>query len=120
MLWLALARPLRRIRPPGMQVPATAMRLRLLTRLRGRTTRRIPGTMRRASLMHRELTTRRIQAITAVGTIARVAPRIRAGKKRPLKHVKVVRKGGRPPRADALKLREKILRVATELFLEQG
>jgi len=49
-----------------------------------------------------------------------VATRIRAGKKEPLKHVKAVRKGGRPARADALKLREQILRVATELFLEEG
>ncbi len=31
-----------------------------------------------------------------------------------------MRKGGRPPRADALKLRQRILQAATELFLEQG
>ena len=49
-----------------------------------------------------------------------MATRIRAGKKEPVKHVKAVRKGGRPARADALKLREQILHVATELFLEEG
>jgi TetR/AcrR family transcriptional regulator, mexJK operon transcriptional repressor len=96
------------------------MRLRLLTRLRARTTRRILGTMHRASLMDREFITRRTQATTVAGIIIRVATRIRAGKKGPVKHVKAVRKGGRPPRADALKLRERILRVATELFLEEG
>ena len=31
-----------------------------------------------------------------------------------------MRKGGRPPRADALKLRQRILQAATELFLDQG
>jgi len=49
-----------------------------------------------------------------------VATRIRAGKKEPVKQVKAVRKSGRPARADALKLREQILQVATELFLEEG
>ena len=49
-----------------------------------------------------------------------MATRIRAGKKESVKHVKAVRKSGRPPRADALKLRDNILRVATALFLEQG
>jgi TetR/AcrR family transcriptional regulator, mexJK operon transcriptional repressor len=88
--------------------------------LHGRTTRRTLGTMRRASLMGREVTTRRARAITIAGIIAPVATRIRAGKKDPVKHVKTVRKGGRPPRAAALKLRERILQVATELFLEQG
>jgi TetR/AcrR family transcriptional repressor of mexJK operon len=33
---------------------------------------------------------------------------------------KAVRKSGRPPRADALLLRERILNVATELFLAEG
>jgi TetR/AcrR family transcriptional repressor of mexJK operon len=70
--------------------------------------------------MDREVITRRARAITVAGIIVRVATRIRAGKKEPLKHVKAVRKGGRPARADALKLREQILRVATELFLEEG
>jgi TetR/AcrR family transcriptional regulator, mexJK operon transcriptional repressor len=76
--------------------------------------------MRRASLMGRELIAHRNQAITVTGIIARVATRIRAGKKGAVKHVKAVRKGGRPSRADALKLRERILQVATELFLEEG
>jgi TetR/AcrR family transcriptional regulator, mexJK operon transcriptional repressor len=57
---------------------------------------------------------------TLAAIIVRVATRIRAGKKEPAKHAKVVRKGGRPLRADALKLRERILQVATELFLEEG
>jgi TetR/AcrR family transcriptional repressor of mexJK operon len=70
--------------------------------------------------MHREVITRPTQAITVAGTIIRVATRIHAGKKGPVKQVKAVSKGGRPLRADALKLRERILQVATELFLEQG
>ncbi len=49
-----------------------------------------------------------------------MATRIRAGKKDLAKHSKAVRKSGRPPRADALKLRQRILQVATELFLEHG
>jgi len=70
--------------------------------------------------MEREATARRAQAITVAGIIVRVAIRIRAGKKAPVKRVKALRKSGRPPRADALKLREQILQVATELFLEEG
>ena len=96
------------------------MPLRLLTRLRGHTTRRMLHTMARASRMGREVITRRTRATRDAGIIVRVATRIRAGKKDPAKHVQAVRKGGRPPRADALKLRQKILQVATELFLEQG
>ncbi|MEO7207190.1 MAG: TetR/AcrR family transcriptional regulator [Steroidobacteraceae bacterium] len=46
--------------------------------------------------------------------------RIRAGKKEPVKHVEVVRRSGRPPQADSLKLREQILKTATELFLVEG
>jgi TetR/AcrR family transcriptional repressor of mexJK operon len=83
-------------------------------RLRARTTRRILGTMRRASLMDRA----RITPDT--GIIVRVAIRIRADKKHPLKKVRGVRKGGRPLREDALKLRDTILRVATDSFLEHG
>ena len=97
-----------------------AMHLGLLMRLRARTTRRILGTMRRPSHMDREVITRRTRVTTVAGIIVRVATRIRAGKKEPVKHVEAVRKSGRPPRADALKLRERILHVATELFLEQG
>jgi AcrR family transcriptional regulator len=52
------------------------------------------------------------------GIIARVATRIRADKS-PLK-AREIKRGGRPPRADALKLRETILDVATALFLAQG
>jgi TetR/AcrR family transcriptional repressor of mexJK operon len=48
-----------------------------------------------------------------------VATRIRVDKKLFSKERKA-KKGGRPPAADALKLRDTILRVATELFLEQG
>lgn len=49
-----------------------------------------------------------------------MATRIRAGKKVSVKPAKVVRKSGRPPQADSLKLRERILRAATELFLVGG
>ena len=58
------------------------------------------------------------RATTDAGIIARVASRIRADKKRPKK--RSIKTGGRPPRADALKLRDTILGVATELFLQQG
>jgi TetR/AcrR family transcriptional repressor of mexJK operon len=103
---------------PGLH---TVMRLRWLTSSRDRTTtRRILGTMRRASLMDREAITHRARAITVAGIIVRVATRIRAGKRESVKRVKVVRKSGRPLRADALKLRQRILQVATELFLEEG
>jgi AcrR family transcriptional regulator len=71
-------------------------------------------------LMDREVITPPARAITVAGIIVRVATRIRAGKKDTVRHVKTVRRSGRPPRADALKLRDRILRVATELFLEQG
>ena len=54
------------------------------------------------------------------GIIVRVAIRIRAGRKNPVRKLEGVRKGGRPLREDALKLREQILAVATELFLDQG
>jgi TetR/AcrR family transcriptional regulator, mexJK operon transcriptional repressor len=70
--------------------------------------------------MDREVITHRARDITIVGIIVRVATRIRAGKKEPVKHVKAVRKSGRPPRADALRLREQILKTATELFLVEG
>jgi AcrR family transcriptional regulator len=70
--------------------------------------------------MGREGITRRARVTTVTGIIVRVAIRIRAGKKEPVKHVTAARKSGRPLRADALKLREQILHVATELFLEQG
>src|ERR1700684_3273643 len=36
------------------------------------------------------------------------------------KAIKVVGRGGRPARADALRLRQRILEVATELFLAKG
>ena len=76
--------------------------------------------MHRASRMDREVITRHARVTTVTGIIVRVAIRIRAGRKDSVKHVKTVRKSGRPPLADALKLRERILQVATELFLEQG
>jgi TetR/AcrR family transcriptional repressor of mexJK operon len=86
--------------------------------LRGRTTRRILGTMHRAPLMDREVITRRARAITVGGIIVPVATRIRAGKKEPVKHVKAVRKSGRPPRVAALKLRERILQVDGSTSIE--
>jgi AcrR family transcriptional regulator len=54
------------------------------------------------------------------GIIIRVAIRIRAGRRNPARQIKGVRRSGRPLHADALKLRDTILHVATELFLEQG
>jgi len=115
-----LASQSRRIRRLDTQLPPTAMRLRLLTPLCGRTTLRILDTIHRASLTNRDPITVRVRGTTVAGIIVRVATRIRAGKKDPVKHVKADRKSGRPPQADALKLRERILEVATELFLEQG
>jgi TetR/AcrR family transcriptional regulator, mexJK operon transcriptional repressor len=70
--------------------------------------------------MDRALITTRAPVTMGTGIIVRVATRIRAGKKESVKHVKGARKGGRPPRAEAPKLRDNILRVATGLFLEQG
>jgi TetR/AcrR family transcriptional repressor of mexJK operon len=70
--------------------------------------------------MDHEVTLRPTPDTTVAGIIVRVATRIRVGKKEPVKQIKAVRKSGRPARADALKLRERILHVATELFLEQG
>jgi TetR/AcrR family transcriptional regulator, mexJK operon transcriptional repressor len=63
-----------------------------------------------------------VRALTTAhtGIIVQVAIRIRAGKSNPLKKRKGVRKGGRPLREDGLKLRQQILGVATQLFLEQG
>ncbi len=52
----------------------------------------------------------RTQAMRAEVIIVQVAPPIRIGKRR----------SGRPPRADALLLRERILKSATELFLDEG
>jgi AcrR family transcriptional regulator len=60
--------------------------------------------------MRRAHTTRRTQAIRAEVIIVRVAPPIRIGRRR----------SGRPARADALLLRERILEAATELFLDEG
>ena len=50
----------------------------------------------------------------------RSGPSVSAPVKSSARNLKGVRKGGRPPRADALKLRAQILEVATDLFLEQG
>lgn len=120
MWYQVLASPSRRILPPDTLALPTPTHLGLLTRLQARITRRILDTMHRASLMDREVITRRARAITVAGIIVRVATRIRAGKKEAVKHLKAVRKSGRPPRAAALELRERILQVATELLLEQG
>jgi TetR/AcrR family transcriptional regulator, mexJK operon transcriptional repressor len=105
-----------------MQLQLTATHRRLFMR-RGRTTRPILDIIRVRAwllLMGRAVITGRARATTVAVIIVRVATRIRAGKKEPVKHLKAVRKSGRPPRADALKLRERILQVATALFLEQG
>ena len=107
------------IQLPDMRLPPTAMRLPLVTRLRGPTTRRILGTTHRASRTELAPTMVGTRVTTVAGIIVRVATRIRAGKKESVKH-KAVRRSGRPPRADALKLRDQILEVATNLFLEQG
>jgi TetR/AcrR family transcriptional regulator, mexJK operon transcriptional repressor len=96
------------------------MRRRFRTPVRGLTTRRILGTTRHAAITDRALTTRLTRAITATGIIALVATRTRVDKKAPVRRVTAVRKSGRPRRADALLLRERILKVATDLFLDEG
>jgi TetR/AcrR family transcriptional regulator, mexJK operon transcriptional repressor len=60
--------------------------------------------------------------MTAAAIIARVATRIPAGNSSPprARRPKPVRRTGRPSRADAALLRERILESATELFLEDG
>jgi TetR/AcrR family transcriptional regulator, mexJK operon transcriptional repressor len=67
-----------------------------------------------------EAITGRTPDTPGAGIITRVATRISDGRSNPGKKFKGVRKGGRPLRGAALKLREQILRVATQLFLEQG
>jgi TetR/AcrR family transcriptional repressor of mexJK operon len=62
----------------------------------------------------------RARATAAAGIIGPVATPTRNAKKDPVRRIKPARRGGRPPRADALQLRERILKVATELFLEDG
>ena len=103
---------------PDMQLPRTVMRPPLL--MRRRTTCHILGTMHRVSRMDRAVITHPARVTTVAGIIVRVATRIRAGRSNPAKKLKGVNKSGRPPRADALKLRQRILEVATELFLEEG
>ena len=103
-----------------MRLPRTAIHLPLFTRRRARTTRRIRDTTRLPAHMVRAPTMADTPVITVTGIIGRVATRIRAGKKESAKPVKVVRKSGRPPQADSLKLRERILKAATELFLVGG
>jgi TetR/AcrR family transcriptional repressor of mexJK operon len=104
-----------------------AMRHRLHIPVCALTTRhRILGTMPHLAVTtDRVLITRLTRAITAAGIIERVATRTRIVKKDPRRRgkavrVKAARRSGRPPRADALLLRERILKVATELFLDEG
>jgi TetR/AcrR family transcriptional regulator, mexJK operon transcriptional repressor len=105
----------------GTAAVGTVTRLRFRTPVRGLTTHRILGTSpRRAAITDRALTTLLTRAITATGIIALVAIRTRVGKKDPIRRIKAVRKTGRPRRADALLLRERILKVATDLFLDEG
>src|ERR1700761_5079565 len=87
--------------------------------MRDPTTRRfLDTTPRRALATYRGLTMVVTRATKDAGIIEQVATRIRADKT-PLKK-RGIKKGGRPQRADGLKLRDTILGVATELFLEQG
>jgi TetR/AcrR family transcriptional regulator, mexJK operon transcriptional repressor len=103
-----------------MAVLHTATRRKFRTLVRGLTTPRILGiTPHRVPLMDPGPITPHTPAITGAGIITQVATHIRVGKKAP-RHVKAVRKRGRPPRADALLLRERILKAATELFLDAG
>src|SRR5579872_5081010 len=99
----------------------TAMHRRLRMRRHDPTTRRTLGTMLPAWPTDRVPTMVGTRATTVAGIIVRVATRIRDGRRtHPAKKLKGVRKGGRPAREDALKLREQILGVATQLFLEHG
>jgi len=87
----------------------TAMHPLLISHRRPITHRVRRTTRRRGHTMRRARTTRRTQAIRAEVIIVQVATSIRIG-----------RRSGRPPRADALLLRERILKAATELFLDEG
>jgi TetR/AcrR family transcriptional repressor of mexJK operon len=103
----------------GKDILLGRMATRRPLRTRAHTTLHLLDTIRLlASVMYRVLITVADQATMDAGIITPVANRIRADKK-PLKK-RGVKKGGRPPRAAALKLRDTILRFATELFLEQG
>jgi TetR/AcrR family transcriptional regulator, mexJK operon transcriptional repressor len=62
----------------------------------------------------------RTRVTTDAGIITAVEARTRIGKKTSARRVKSVKSGGRPSRAAALKLRERILKTATELFLAEG
>jgi len=105
----------------GMAALGTVTRLRFRTPVRGPTTRRILGTTPLlAATTDRVLTTLLTRAITATGIIALVATRTRIDRKVPVRRAKAVRKTGRPRRADALLLRERILNVATQQFLDEG
>jgi TetR/AcrR family transcriptional regulator, mexJK operon transcriptional repressor len=64
--------------------------------------------------------TLRTRVTTGAGIITAVDTRTRIVRKTSVRRVKSVKRGGRPSRADALKLREQILKSAAELFLAGG
>jgi TetR/AcrR family transcriptional regulator, mexJK operon transcriptional repressor len=66
------------------------------------------------------LITRLKRGTTVTGIIDPVATRTRNAKKEFLGRGRSTRRSGRPPRADAPLLRERILHAATELFLDEG
>jgi TetR/AcrR family transcriptional regulator, mexJK operon transcriptional repressor len=97
------------------------MRRPLPTRCHGLTLRRIQDTTRRrGSDMDHVRITLRTRVTTGAGIITAVETRTRIGKKAAVRRVKSVKRGGRPSRADALLLRERILKTATALFLAEG
>jgi TetR/AcrR family transcriptional regulator, mexJK operon transcriptional repressor len=89
----------------------TGLRSRMLPRRCGSTPRRLV-TMRRAR--------RTLAPMVPPSSAERAASPIAAGKNHRRSPTRKARHGGRPSRAAALQLRDRILGVATELFLTEG
>jgi TetR/AcrR family transcriptional repressor of mexJK operon len=82
---------------------------------------RVPGTIRRRALTSRPaLPTLRAQGPQDRVIIGLVDPPTGISNREDVKGSKAARRSGRPSRADALLLRETILEVATQLFLNEG
>jgi TetR/AcrR family transcriptional regulator, mexJK operon transcriptional repressor len=82
--------------------------------------RRGQGITRLALTQLLVIVTARNRVMPGTGIIARVATHTRTDKQQSVSRGKPVRRSGRPPKADALLLRERILKTATELFLDEG
>jgi TetR/AcrR family transcriptional regulator, mexJK operon transcriptional repressor len=102
----------------------TSLRLKGITRRRRLTTAHRSGMLPRciSHTVRRMLTTEHACPIPTVvrATAERAVLPIGAGKRGHRSPTRKARPGGRPSQAAALELRERILKVATELFLTEG